>query len=130
MGKRYDSMVTYKTLVLGASTNPQRYSHQAVVLLKKNNIQTVPMGVKSGTIEGLEIIPAFTPLDEIHTVSLYLSPFRQNAYFDYIIELNPKRVVFNPGTENPVFTQKLNLENIPWENACTLVLLSTNQYQS
>jgi predicted CoA-binding protein len=123
-------MVAYKTLVLGASTNPQRYSYQAVVRLKQNNIQTVPMGVKSGTIEGLEIVSPFTPLDRIHTVSLYLSPSRQDAYFEYIIELNPKRVVFNPGTENQVFAHKLNSANIPWENACTLVLLSTNQYQS
>ena len=78
----------------------------------------------------LSIVPVHEPQENIHTVSLYIGAPRQEPYFDYIVNLNPKRVIFNPGTENPIFAQKLQEKGIPWENACTLVLLSTNQYKS
>ena len=123
-------MVAYKTLVLGASTNPERYSYQVVQRLVASQIPVVPMGVKKGSIGGIPIVPPLTPQTDIHTVSLYLAPARQQAYFDFIIQLQPKRVLFNPGTENSVFAQKLYKEGIAWENACNLVLLSTNQYQA
>lgn len=123
-------MVVYKTLVLGASTNPERYSYQVVQRLVAAQIPVVPMGVKKGSIGGIPIVPPLEPQTDIHTVSLYLAPARQQAYFDFIIQLQPKRVLFNPGTENSVFAQKLNKEGIAWENACNLVLLSTNQYQA
>ena len=123
-------MVAYKTLVLGASTNPERYSYQVVQRLVDALIPVVPMGVKKGSIGGIPIVSPLAPQIDIHTVSLYLVPARQEAYFDFIIQLQPKRVLFNPGTENSVFVQKLNEEGIAWENACNLVLLSTNQYQA
>ena len=123
-------MVAYKTLVLGASTNPERYSYQVVQRLVAAQIPVVPMGVKNGSIGEIPIVPPLTPQTDIHTVSLYLAPARQQAYFDFIIQLQPKRVLFNPGTENSVFAQKLYKEGIAWENACNLVLLSTNQYQA
>lgn len=123
-------MVAYKTLVLGASTNPERYSYQVVQRLIAAQIPVVPMGVKEGSIGGISIVPPLAPQTDIHTVSLYLAPKRQEAFFNFIIQLQPKRVLFNPGTENPVFAQKLNNEGIAWENACNLVLLSTNQYQT
>jgi predicted CoA-binding protein len=123
-------MVNYKTLVLGASTHPERYSHQAVIKLVQSGVDTVPMGVKEGKILELPILPLFSELKDIHTVSIYLSSKHQSAYYNYLVKLNPKRVLFNPGTENAEFGILLSSHGIYWENACTLVLLSTNQYQS
>jgi predicted CoA-binding protein len=131
MGKRHDSMVTeFKTLVLGASIKPERYSYRAVVQLNNKNIEVVPMGIVEGQIDSIPIIKPFEPLNKIHTVSLYLAPNRQQAYYDYLIDLKPQRVLFNPGTENAELAQLLNQAGIRWENACTLVLLSTDQYQT
>lgn len=131
MGERNDSMVVpYKTLVLGASIKPERYAYQAVVLLQKHQIEVVAMGIQSGEIGSTSVVEPFIKLKAIHTVSIYLSPKHQSAYFDYVIDLRPQRVIFNPGTENLVFTKLLDKAGILWENACTLVLLSTNQYQT
>ena len=123
-------MVNYKTLVLGASTNNQRYSFQAVVRLLEAGIEVVPMGIKQGKIADVKIAPPFSLQKDIHTVSLYLSPSKQPEYMDFIFRLKPKRVIFNPGTENIIFSKKLSERGIFWENACNLVLLSTNQYQT
>ena len=123
-------VTTYKTLVLGASPKPTRYAYQAVSLLEKHQIEVVAMGVLPGKIGSIPIIKPFKKLDGIHTVSLYLSPQLQPDYYDYILELRPHRVLFNPGTENPEFTTQLDKAGILWENSCTLVLLSTNQYQT
>ena len=123
-------VTTFKTLVLGASPKPARYAYQAVSLLEKHQIEVVAMGVQPGKIGSKPLIEPFKKLSGIHTVSLYLSPQRQPDYYDYILELHPHRVLFNPGTENPAFTTMLDKAGILWENSCTLVLLSTNQYQS
>ncbi|MEK9565801.1 MAG: CoA-binding protein [Flavobacteriaceae bacterium] len=120
----------YKTLVLGASTNPERYAYKAVVLLTQTKIEVVAMGVTEGTIGSVPILKPFTAVEDIHTLSLYLAPDRQKAYYEYILALKPQRVLFNPGTENNELAQLLTQAEIPWENACTLVLLSTNQYQT
>ena len=131
MGQYYDPMVSdYKTLVLGASLKPQRYAYQAVLQLIRNEIEVIPMGLVDGKIDSISIIKPFQPLINVHSVSLYLSPHRQQEYYNYIIELKPQRVLFNPGTENPEFSQLLSSSKIRWENACTIVLLSTNQYQT
>jgi hypothetical protein len=123
-------MVGYKTLVLGATPNPKRYAYKAVHQLLSKEIEVVPMGIKEGVIASIPIVPVNEQQENIHTVSLYVGAARQKDYYDFIINLAPKRVIFNPGTENPHFAQKLNNAGISWENACTLVLLSTNQYQS
>ena len=123
-------MVGYKTLVLGATPNPKRYAYKAVHQLLSKGIEVVPMGIKEGVIASIPIVPVNEQQENIHTVSLYVGAARQADYYDFIINLAPKRVIFNPGTENPHFAQKLNNAGISWENACTLVLLSTNQYQS
>lgn len=117
-----------KTLVIGASLKPNRYSNMAIVKLKQSQIETVAVGLKSGLVEDVMIETEKLKFEEIHTVTLYLNPKRQEAYYDYIINLNPQRVIFNPGTENPEFYQLLDTHNIKYEVACTLVLLSTNQY--
>lgn len=123
-------MVGYKTLVLGATPNPARYAYKAVHQLLNKKVEVVPMGIKEGVIASIPIVSVNEQQENIHTVSLYVSAARQEEYYDFIINLAPKRVIFNPGTENPQFAQKLNKAEISWENACTLVLLSTNQYQS
>ncbi|CAI8398222.1 MAG: Uncharacterised protein [Formosa sp. Hel3_A1_48] len=119
-----------KTLVLGASLNSERYSHKAILMLRKANIPVVAFGLKKGVVSDIEIETRLKSYKTIHTVTLYLNPKRQEAYMEYILGLNPKRVIFNPGTENPDFYKLLERYNIQYEIACTLVLISTNQYQS
>tara|TARA_B100000035_G_scaffold17367_2_gene13903 strand:+ start:169 stop:540 length:372 start_codon:yes stop_codon:yes gene_type:complete len=123
-------MVDYNTLVIGASVNPDRYSHKVVLKLLDSGIKVIPMGINQGNIADLVIVRPFEKQKNIHTVSIYIKPEIQKEYYKYIINLQPKRVLFNPGTENPIFSQILQKHNIYWENSCSLVLLSTNQYQS
>ena len=123
-------MVKFKTLVIGASINPERYAYKAVNLLVKNEIEVVPMGVKPGLVANLSIVSPFIVQVNIHTITLYIVASKQEPYFDFILKINPKRVLFNPGTENPKLAKLLNEKGIIWENACTLVLLSTNQYKT
>lgn len=117
-----------KTLVLGASLKPNRYSNMAIVKLKQFQIETVALGLKPGMVEGVLIGTKKKNFEDIDTVTLYLNPKRQEEYYDYIISLKPKRVIFNPGTENPEFYKLLDEYHIQYEIVCTLVLLSTNQY--
>ncbi len=117
---------TKKTLVLGASTNPGRYSHKAVRLLRAHGYPVVAVGLKSGKIADVEIIPPKEVKDkDIHTVTLYLSPKNQEHYHDFILNLHPKRVIFNPGTENEELKEKLKKEGIETVENCTLVMLRT-----
>ena len=118
-----------KTLVLGASPNPDRYSYKAVQLLQDKEKDVVAMGINKGKIGTISIVSPSANVTDVHTVSLYLNPQRQEQYLDFILSLNPKRVLFNPGAENPILATKLTQEGIAWENVCTLVLLSTNQYE-
>lgn len=117
-----------KTLVFGASLKPNRYSNYAIQRLVANKHDVAAFGLKSGNVSGIEIDTELVEYDDIDTVTLYLNPNRQEAYYDYIVSLKPKRVIFNPGTENPDFYNLLRENNIEFEVACTLVLLSTNQY--
>ncbi|CDF78514.1 conserved hypothetical protein containing CoA-and NAD(P)-binding domains [Formosa agariphila KMM 3901] len=117
-----------KTLVIGASLNPSRYSNMAIKRLVGANQETVAFGLKKGTVSGVSIDTDLVQYQDIDTVTLYLNPKRQAQYYDYIIGLQPKRVVFNPGTENPEFYKLLKENGIDFDEACTLVLLSTNQY--
>lgn len=117
-----------KTLVLGASLKPNRYSNLAVEKLSANAIETHAFGLRKGQINNVEVDTELQDYKNIHTVTLYLNPMRQKEYYNYIVGLKPKRVIFNPGTENPEFYTILKENNIAFEVACTLVLLSTNQY--
>lgn len=116
------------TLILGASLNTGRYSNMAIKKLKEKNIVTFAVGIKKGTVLGVEIETEKRLFKNIHTVSLYINPTIQKEYYKYVIDLQPKRVIFNPGTENLEFVTLLTENNIESEIACTLVLLSTNQY--
>ncbi|EDM43939.1 hypothetical protein SCB49_10127 [unidentified eubacterium SCB49] len=117
-----------KTLVIGASLNPDRYSNIAINRLTTYEHPVQAIGLKEGVVAGVEISVEKEDFKGIDTVTLYLNPSRQEAYYTYILSLNPKRVIFNPGTENPDFYKLLKEHNIEFEVACTLVLLGTNQY--
>jgi predicted CoA-binding protein len=122
------NMSNKNTLVFGASLNPDRYSNMAMHRLSEYSIDVKAFGLKKGTVSGIEIDTNLVSYRNIHTVTLYVNPKRQEAYYDYILNLNPTRVIFNPGTENPEFYKLLKQASINYEAACTLVLLSTNQY--
>lgn len=116
------------TLVIGASTNPSRYSYVAIKRLVEHGEPVKAIGLKEGIVQGVHILKGQENFDDIHTVTLYLNPKRQEEYYNYILSLEPKRVIFNPGTENPEFYKMLREKKIEVEVACTLVMLSTDQY--
>lgn len=117
-----------KTLVIGASTNPNRYSNIAIKRLRDKNLPVLALGLRKGKILDVDIDNEKLAYKNVDTVTLYLNPKRQEEYYDYIISLQPRRVIFNPGTENIEFVKLLKNNQIESEIACTLVLLSTNQY--
>lgn len=117
-----------KTLVLGASLKPSRYSNIAIKRLVSHGQPVVAVGLRKGEVTGVQITNEIEDFQDVDTVTLYLNPQRQKEYYDYIISLQPERVIFNPGTENPELYALLRKNNIEIEVACTLVMLSTNQY--
>ncbi|MCW5520275.1 CoA-binding protein [Aureitalea sp. L0-47] len=117
-----------KTLVIGATTNPDRYSHIVIHRLRDKGYPVQAIGKSTGTIDDVKIGTEKLPYEDIHTVSLYLNPKHQPEYYDYIISLNPKRVIFNPGTENPEFSNLLLENGIEVDVACSMVLLASDQY--
>ncbi|MEL6988206.1 MAG: CoA-binding protein [Bacteroidota bacterium] len=119
----------YKTLVLGASTNPSRYSHIATLRLAKAGYEVIPLGRKEGRIGDIEIQTEQAPFEEVHTITMYLNPKNQKEMYTYILSLNPKRIIFNPGSENVELASMASEQGIEVLNACTLVLLSTGQYE-
>lgn len=117
-----------KTLVLGASMNPSRYSNIAIKRLVSYQQPTVAVGLRKGEVQGISITNEEEDFEDVDTITLYLNPQRQKQYYDYILSLRPNRVIFNPGTENPELFALLRKNNIEIEIACTLVMLATNQY--
>ncbi|MCW4469549.1 CoA-binding protein [Flavobacterium sp. MFBS3-15] len=121
-------MKVKKTLVMGASTDPGRYSYKAIKMLQRYGHPVLAVGKKEEDLDGLKIEKEQVPFEDVDTVTLYLNPMNQRQYYDYIVELEPERVIFNPGTENPEFFELLKKNGIEIEVACTLVMLSINQY--
>ena len=117
-----------RTLVLGASANPARYSNLAINRLKSHQHPVVAIGKRKGIVAGIPIETEKTAFEDIDTVTLYLNPANQKEYYHYIISLHPKRIIFNPGTENDELIKKAKENNIKPVIACTLVMLSTGQY--
>lgn len=118
------------TLLVGATTNPSRYAFMAAQMFEERGLEFIPIGIKKGQVLGKEILdlsekPA---LEGIHTITLYIGPSNQAEWIDYLIGLKPKRIIFNPGTENPVFYQKAKEAGIEVLPACNLVMLSTGQF--
>lgn len=116
------------TVVLGASDNPGRYSYLAVHRLRNHGHPVIAIGKKPGKVADVDISKEQSPQKEIDTVTLYLNPLHQKMYYDYIVSLNPKRIIFNPGTENDELAVLAEQNGIKTLEACTLVMLSTGQY--
>ena len=117
-----------KTLIIGASNNPERYAYKAAERLLHHGHQIELLGLRADEIFGQTIDTVQKAYEDVDTVTLYVGPQKQPEYYDYIISLNPRRVIFNPGTENPEFEELLVDADIKAEEACTLVLLGTGQY--
>jgi len=117
-----------KTLVLGASDNPSRYSYLAVQRLTNHGHPVVAVGRKHSFVADIEINTEKKQWDNIDTVTLYLNPAHQKEYYDYILSLKPNRIIFNPGAENEELMTLAEEKGINTIEACTLVMLSTNQY--
>jgi uncharacterized protein len=121
-------MSTKTTLVLGASDNPSRYSNLAISSLRRHRHPVVAIGKRSGKVADTSVETQTRDIDDIDTVTLYLNPANQKQYYDYILDLKPKRIIFNPGTENDELADLAKKNGIQPVEACTLVLLSTGQY--
>jgi len=121
-------MTNKKTLVLGASSNPSRYSYLAVNNLRNKGHDVIAIGRRLGKVADVEIVEEEKPIENLDTVTLYLNANHQKEYYDYIFSQNPKRIIFNPGAENEELAAMAKSKGISTMEACTLVLLSTGQY--
>jgi hypothetical protein len=117
-----------KTLVIGASEKSSRYANRAIHALLEKQHDVTAVGKRKGHVSGVEIETKPPKDTDIHTVTLYINPILQKEYEDYLLQLKPERVIFNPGTENPELQKKLKAAGIEALEACTLILLAANQY--
>lgn len=118
-----------KTLVIGASENPARYANKAIRMLRDYGNEVYALGNRIGKITDTEIHKDWPEIKDFHSVTLYIGPARQSdEIMDNIIGLKPKRVIFNPGTENPEFYQRLQSAAIEVVRDCTLVMLQDERY--
>ena len=119
-----------KTVILGATTNPNRYAYLAAEMFHERNLTFVPVGIKKGEVFGEPILDLKDrpEIENVHTVTLYVGPDNQREWYDYILSLKPQRIIFNPGTENPELMRLAKEKGIEVCIACNLVLLSTGQF--
>jgi len=117
-----------KVLVLGASLKQDRYSNMAMRKLSVNNFWVLGLGHKEGDVSGMKIHTEQIHIEDLYAVTIYMNGFNQREFYDYLISLRPHKVIFNPGAENSDFESLLQEHGIAWERACTLVLLSLNQF--
>lgn len=117
-----------KTVVIGATENPARYANQATRSLLRYGHAVELIGLRAGTIAGHTIQTGQPTLNDVDTVTLYVGPQNQATLYDYVKAMKPRRVIFNPGTENPVFERELQQAGIESIEACTLVMLSVGNY--
>lgn len=119
-----------KTAIIGATTNPERYAYLAAERLTSHGHEIVPIGIKKGEVFGKSILPLQEKPDlkGIHTITMYINPINQKEWQDYLLSLKPKRIVFNPGTENPSFAHRAKKEGIETVEGCTLVMLGARSY--
>ncbi len=119
-----------KTVILGASDNPARYSYKAAKMLSEMGFEFEPVGLKKGMTGGKNIldIRERPVIDNVETITLYMNPFHQREYYDYIISLKPRRIIFNPGTENPELLDLAAKASINTVENCTLIMLGTGSY--
>ncbi len=119
-----------KTVIIGATTNTNRYAFMAAERLSGAKVSFVPVGIKKGEVLGQEILPIREKpmIEDVHTVTMYIGPQNQPEWYDYILSLNPKRIVFNPGTENEVFQNMAKQQRVEIVEGCTLVMLGVGTY--
>jgi len=119
-----------KTVIIGATTNPGRYAWLAARMLSEYNHEIVPVGIKEGAVFGKDILDIYErpAIRDVDTVTLYIGPRRQADHIDYILSLKPKRIIFNPGTENEEFIERAKDQGVETLEACTLVMLRSLQY--
>lgn len=120
-----------KVVILGASPNPIRVSYTAANILASKNYHIFPLGLKKGEVAGIPILDLRTRpwIEDVHTITLYMNPRNQEPFYEYILGLKPKRVIFNPGTENQVLINRLQKVNIEVTIDCTLVMLSAGYFE-
>lgn len=133
MGSRKDvqkeQVMKYKTLVYGASTNPERYSYKAIKMLQEYGHEVVAIGGREADLDGIPILTGHPEVDDVHTITMYMGEARQAEHVSYILGLQSKRIIFNPGAENMSLFLKAKELGIEVVNACTLVMLRTEQYE-
>lgn len=119
-----------KTVIVGATPNQSRYAYLAAEMLTDHGHEIVPMGIKQGEVFGKTIldIRKKPPIDKVDTITLYIGPRHQPEWYNYLLSLNPKRIIFNPGTENPEFEKAAEAHNIETVEGCTLVMLRSGQF--
>ena len=117
-----------KTVLLGASLKAHRYSNKAIRLLTDYGHEVIAIGLKEGEVNGVKIYNKTQKLTGVHTVTLYLSPKRQSEFYDYILSLNPKRIIMNPGTENEELKEMAIKKQIEVVEFCTLVMLNMDKF--
>lgn len=117
-----------KTLVFGASTKAHRYAYRAVNILSLHGHDVIPLGLRRGEINGIEILTGRPAINDLHTITMYVNAERQKESYDYLLGLKPSRIIFNPGAENPELFKLASEHGIHGENACTLVMLSIGNY--
>jgi predicted CoA-binding protein len=119
-----------RTVIIGATTNAERFAYRAAESLTTHEHEIVPVGIKKGTVFGKQIlnIREKPEIKDVDTITLYIGPRHQPEWYDYLIGLNPKRIIFNPGTENQEFQKLTSKAGIEALEACTLVMLRTGQY--
>jgi predicted CoA-binding protein len=120
--------ISKKTLVLGASPNANRYSYMAIERLRNFKHPVVGVGKRPGKVADVEIDTTQPVMEDVDTITMYMNASNQKDYYDYILSLHPKRIIFNPGAENDELEQLASKNGIQTQEACTLVLLSTGQY--
>jgi len=119
-----------KTVIIGATPNPSRFAYLAAARLQEHDVEFVPVGIKKGNVFGKEILDLRQQpeISNVNTITLYINPDHQREWYDYFFKLKPRRVIFNPGTENPELEKLLEQKNIDALEACTLVMLGSGQY--
>lgn len=117
-----------KTLVVGGSTNPDRYSNKAILKLRSYGYEVVSTGLREGIVGDVRIQKGNPPFEDIDTITLYVGPARQPPLYDYLLGLNPRRIIFNPGTENKTLEKRAQEQGIETVEHCTLIMIDYGMY--
>jgi len=119
-----------KTVIVGSTPRPYRYAHQAATMLDERNIPFIPLGIQAGQVLGRDILNVHDKpqIEEVDTLTMYINPDRQKDWYEYLLSLNPRRIIFNPGSENYEFKQVAESRGIECLEACTLVMLSVGNF--